>query len=81
MFRSHSKGEFAKVQSKINNRIASKPEGRRVVDALVAKGIIYPDGKMYFIDKNKMNDYLGLKFDGLRACVINDKVISFLKQI
>lgn len=81
MFRSHSKGEFAKVQSKINNRISSKPEGKRVVDALLAKGIIYPDGRLFFIDKGKMNDYLGLKFDGLRTCVINDKVTAFLKQI
>lgn len=81
MFRSHSKGEFAKVQSKINNRISSKPDGKVVVEALLEKGIIFPREKFYVIDKDKMNDYLGLKFDGLRACVINDKVISFLQGI
>lgn len=81
MFRSHSKGEFAKVKSKINNRIASKPDGKRVVDALLAKGIIYPREKFFFIDKDKMNEHLSLKFDGIRACVINDKVINFIQGI
>lgn len=81
MFRSHSKGEFAKVQSKINNRIGSKPEGKLVLKALLDKGIIYPKERMYFIDKNKMNKYLGLKFDGIRTCVINDKVKEFLRSI
>ena len=81
MFRSHSKGRFAKVQSKIHNRISSKPDGKLVVKALIDKKIIYPDGKLYFIDKDKMNEHLGLKFDGLRMCVINDKVIKFLQEI
>ena len=81
MFRSHSKGEFAKVQSKIQNRIASKPDGKLVVEALLEKGIIYPKEKMYFINKSKMNDFLGLKFDGLRTCVINEKVTDFLQSI
>lgn len=81
MFRSHSKGEFAKVQSKINNRIASKPDGKKVVDALLEKKIIFPREKMYFIDKEKMNEHLGLKFDGLRACVINEKVTTFVQSI
>ena len=81
MFRSHSKGKFAKVQSKINNRIASKPDGKKVVNALLEKNIIYPREKMYFIDKEKMNEYLGLKFDGLRTCVINEKVTTFIQSI
>ena len=81
MFRSHSKGEFAKVQSKINNRIASKPDGKLVVDALLSVGVIYPKEKKDFINKDKMNEYLGLKFDGLRTCVINGKVMEFLQGI
>ena len=79
MFRSHSKGEFAKIQSKINNRIASKTDGRVVVNALLEKGIIYPRERFYVIDKDKMNEHLGLKFDGIRACVINEKVIEFIR--
>ena len=81
MFRSHSKGEFAKVKSKINNRIASKADGKLVVDALLSAGIIYPKEKMYFINKDKMSEMLGLKFDGLRTCVINDKVTEFLQGL
>lgn len=81
MFRSHSKGEFAKVQSKINNRIASKPDGKKVVEALLDKKIIYQRERMYIIDKEKMNEHLGLKFDGLRTCVINDKVTTFIQNI
>lgn len=81
MFRSHSKGEFAKVQSKIQNRIASKPEGKVVVDALLKSGVIYPSNRMYFINKEVMNEVLGLKFDSIRTCVINDKVTCFLKSL
>ena len=81
MFRSHSKGEFAKVQSKINNRIATKPDGKKVVEALLDNKIIYPKEKLYFIDKEKMNEHLGLKFDGLRTCVINEKVTTFIQSI
>lgn len=81
MFRSHSKGNFAKVQSKIDSRIGSKPDGRKVLNALLEKEIIYPKDKLYFIDKAKMNEFLGLKFDSLRTCVINDKVTAFLSEI
>ena len=81
MFRSHSKGGFAKVQSKIQNRIVSKPDGKVVVDALLEAGIIYPKERMYFINKEKMNEYLGLKFDSIRTCVINEKVTTFIKGI
>lgn len=81
MFRSHSKGDFAKVKSKINNRISSKPDGKRVIEALLAKGIIFSREKFYIIDKDKMNEHLGLKFDGIRACVINEKVINFIQSI
>lgn len=81
MFRSHSKGEFAKVKSKIDNRISSKPEGGRVVKALLDTGIIYLNNRMYFINKDKMNEHLGLKFDGLKTCVINEKVINFINGI
>lgn len=81
MFRSHSKGEFAKVQSKIQNRIASKPEGKVVVEALLETGVIYSKNRMYFINKEVMNEILGLKFDSIRTCVINDKVTSFLQSL
>ncbi len=81
MFRSHSKGEFAKVQSKIQNRIASKPDGKLVVETLLDRGIIYPKERMYFINKDKMNEFLGLKFDSLRTCVINEKVTKILQEI
>lgn len=81
MFRSHSKGQFGKVQSKINSRITSKPDGKKVVEALLEKKIIYPRERMYFIDKERMNEHLGLKFDGLRSCVINEKVTMFIQNI
>lgn len=81
MFRSHSKGGFAKVQSKIQNRIASKPDGKIVVEALLERGIIYSKERMYFINKEMMNEHLGLKFDSLRTCVINEKVTKFLQEI
>lgn len=37
--------------------------------------------KFYINDKDKMNEHLGLRFDGIRACVINEIISSFIQGL
>ena len=79
MFRSHSKGSLAKIKSKIENRIGATQEGRKVIAALIKKGIIYEQKGMYIIDNNAFASNLGVKFDGIKECEKNTLITSFIQ--
>lgn len=81
MFRSHSKGTLAKCCSKIDSRVGRKNTGKPVLDALLDKHIIYKKDFMYYLDMDAMDEYLGVSFDGIRECVINDKIKDFVSRI
>lgn len=81
MFRSHSKGKLAKCCSKIDNRIGRTESGKPVLNALITKGIIYKEGIMYFINLHAMNEHLGVSFDGIKECVVTDKIKDFISSI
>ena len=81
MFRSHSKGTLAKCCSKIDSRVGRKNTGKPVLDALLDKHIIYKKDFMYYLDMDAMDEYLGVSFDGIKECVINDKIKDFVSKI
>ncbi len=81
MFRSHSKGDLARYKDKIDNRIGNSSIGKKVLDALIEKGILYSKEMLYFIDLEKMAIELGVKYDDIRSSIINDKVKHFLANI
>lgn len=81
MFRSHSKGQLAKYKDKIDNHLGATMQGKKVIAALLKYGIIYPEGHVYIIDNEKMDECLGVKFDGIRSCTITDAMRDFLKKI
>ena len=81
MFRSHSKGMLAKCCSKIDSRVGRKNTGKPVLDALLDKHIIYKKEFMYYLDMDAMNEYLGVSFDGIKECIINDKIKDFVSKI
>lgn len=80
-FRSHSRGMLAKYKSKIDNRFGRNKIGSKVLDALKSANIITEDNTMYYIDSQRMADVLGVKYDDLRSCEINDLIIKFLTEI
>ncbi len=81
MFRSHSKGQLAKSHAKIDNRIGSTLLGKNVIKALVNNHIIYRDEHVYVIDKEAMDKFLGVKFDGIRNSTITNTMLKFLSDI
>ena len=80
MFRSHSKGKLAKIKAKIDNRIGKTDIGKKVIDSLLKKNIIYQDKQMYIINNTAMDKFLGVKFDGIRTCVMSDAILLFLED-
>lgn len=81
MFRSHSKGQLAKHHEKIDNRIGNTLIGKAVIDALLKKHIIYQEEHVYVIDNDSMDNYLGVKFDGIRNSTITKPMLQFLDDI
>ena len=81
MFRSHSKGQLAKHHEKIDNRIGNTLVGKAVIDALLKKHIIYQEEHVYVIDNDSMDNYLGVKFDGIRNSTITKPMFQFLDDI
>ena len=81
MFRSHSKGILARYKDKIDNRIGISVQGKKVITALKASGIMREDSIMYYLDNKKMADILGVKYDDIQAAVINPQVAEFINKI
>lgn len=81
MFRSHSKGQLAKYSFKIDKRIGRTENGKPVLNALLNKHIIYKKDVMYYIDLDAMNNFLGVSFDSIKECVVNDKIRDFISTI
>lgn len=81
MFRSHSKGQLAKSVAKIDNRIGNTEIGKKVLTALKDKHIIYAEEHVYIIDNSSMDKYLGVKFDGIRTCIITETMKHFLEEL
>ena len=81
MFRSHSKGKLARYREKIDNRIGNVAIGKKVLDALISSGIICIEEHLYTIDNEKIASLLGIKYNDIRSCVINDKIKDFLLKI
>lgn len=81
MFRSHSKGDLARYKDKIDNRIGNSSIGKKVLDALIGKGILYSKEMLYFINLEKMAQELGVKYDDIRSSIINEKIKYFLGNI
>ena len=81
MFRSHSKGDLARLKEKIDNRIGNSDIGKRVINALLNKGIIYSKEIMYFVNTDRMASELGIKYNDIRSSTINDKIRQFLLNV
>lgn len=81
MFRSHSKGDLARYKEKIDNRVGNSEVGKKVIDALLNRGVIYSKEIMYFVDTDKLASELGVKYNDIRSSLINDKIKHFLSSI
>ena len=81
-FRSHGKGNLARYKDKIDNLIGrTSAIGGKVLTAMKNSGMIYSEERLYFVNSDKVDEVLGLSYDDVFMCKINDKVKDFLSRI
>lgn len=80
-FRSHSKHVLAKYYERIDFVMGNNLVGKAVIEALIAKNIMYREGHLYKLDTDVMDVELGLSYDGIRNFERSEKVIRFLEAI
>lgn len=81
-FRSHSKGSMARYKGKIDDsRISGHGIGKSLIKKLLKEGIIYEQGCMYFLDRNRTASKLGLTFDKLQATSPTSQMVDFINTV
>lgn len=80
-FRSHSKGELAKYQERIDFVCGNSEVGKSVISALCSSGVMYLDSPLYKLDSEKMANVLGVSYAGIKVYEINPTILKFLKEI
>lgn len=81
MFRSHSKGVLARYCSKIDNRIRKTEIGHSIIAKLLKEKVLWSDNVCYYIDYERFASVIGVKYDDIRSCIINDKTRTFLQDV
>lgn len=81
-FRCDSKGQgnWAKHKGKLDNRFRNGL-GKKVLEIMKARGIIYEDNILYHIDVPKLEAQLGVKYDNLSSCRPSEKMVDFMDEV
>lgn len=79
-FRSHSKGSMARYKGKIgSSRLIGSDMGPIVLNSLIESGIIDDsDNIMYFLNRDKLSEVLGVTYDEIKSNKLTPKISSFL---
>ena len=81
-FRSHSRGALARYRGKIDSqRVLKNDTGMCVLKCLERDGIIYARGDFYFIDANRLHEYLGVSWNELRSGQMPEKMKNYLVKL
>lgn len=82
-FRSHSKGQLARFEDKINHSRMSKNFGEEIKNYLMEKGVIRHSvqKRMYYLDSDRLFDETGAHYEGVIQRNCPDKLRNILKTI
>lgn len=82
-FRSHSKGQLARFEDKINHSRMSKNFGEKIKNYLMEKGIIQHSvqKRMYYLDSNRLVEETGAHYGGVIQRDCPEKLRNILKSI
>jgi hypothetical protein len=81
-FRSHSKGQLAKFQDKIEHqRVYKNDIGWSVLEKMKETGILYKNAHLYVVDNAALDLHVGLSYFDFKRKAINEKAIVFLQAI
>lgn len=80
-FRSHSKGNLARYQHKIEHARMTKGSGKAVLGLLVAEHILSLSGTMYFLDPTRLGEQTGATYLDCMSRRFNKKTIEFVSRV
>lgn len=81
-FRSHSRGALARYRAKIDSqRVLKNDTGGRVLSRLLEDKIVTTRGDFYFIDAERLHEYLGVSWQELRGGQMSDKMRNYLVDL
>lgn len=81
-FRSHSRGALARLCDKIDSqRILKNEVGEAVLRALLKDGVMYREGKFYFLDPDRLHKHLGVSWPELRSGQVPDSMMEYIKDL
>ena len=82
LFRSdvHSNGKLSKCEKAINKR-RTRGLGSKILEKLLYEGILYREGKTYFLDPDLLSERTGLYFHSVRTGELNESTESFLRDV
>lgn len=80
-FRSHSKSGLAKHHERIDFVLGGNTVGKAIINALLARKIMYRKYHLYILDNDVMDRELGLSYDGIRNFKLTDEVKRFLNGV
>ena len=71
---------MGKMKDKITFRIGTTPIGKKIIQALVNKGVMWEKDHLYLISDEKLSQYLGVTYASLRSFEYNEKTKQFLEN-
>ena len=81
-FAARRRGGLARYKNKIENRrVLNSDVAKRVLDALIANGILALDGHLYRLNLDECSNVLGVSWQQLRNMETSSKLRNFLESI
>jgi hypothetical protein len=81
-FRSHSKGALARYKGKIEHqRVLKNDVGRRVLERLIADGVLSLRGSFYYVNPDAQGKHLGINWQDLRRGQPSEALLAYLRSI
>jgi hypothetical protein len=80
-FRSHKKGDLARLQDKIRHeRMLQGALGEALLARLLEDRLLYTKGKFYFLDREVASNLVGVSWQDLRRGLTPPKLIGYLQR-
>lgn len=80
-FRSHSKGQLARLKDKLDHARMSKGCGAKLIEKMREDKVITQEGRMYILDPDALRDVLGTSFSEARAKSFGEKTLNYLRRV
>lgn len=79
-FRSHSKGNLARYQAKLEHSRMTKGSGQTILNVLIDAGIINLNNSMYYLDADKLGAVTGATYADCMSRQYSAKTMAFIAE-